>query len=243
MWNHKGNDIEKKIKSPEASVKAESRMSISYIVPVSPMPSADQMSGRNEYDEQIRSNKDAERTYPWPARQELQGYIPDFHNDVDQETTSDMSLKPFKENNALVDHDALSNEGFTETPGLRRHISKTFNVLRSRQPSAENALLPRHKRLGRHRHHFKENGLQIGKMGLIQPTSKSSETGLLVLPSGGPNKLSEDIRIQLEDDQLLRKAAKQAFNNDEGNIYVSYLNSTILEKNRWLKAGAAKINR
>ena len=45
-----------------------------------------------------------------------------------------------------------------------------------------------------------------------------------MLPSGGPNRLSEDVRNQLEDDELLRKAAKQAFNNDEGNVNVCSLN-------------------
>ena len=224
MWIRKGNNIERKIKNP-ASVKPKTRMSISYTVPVSHEPTTDQMLERNEYGNEIKSNKEAEKSYPWPVRQEFQGYIPDFHQDVDQETASDMSLKPFKENNAVVDHDALSNEGFMETPGLRRRFQKMLYSPGS-QPLPRSPLLSRrpifshHKRLGRRRHHFKGYDQQMGKMGLIQPTSKSSDTGLLVLPSGGPNRLSEDVRIQLEDDQLLKKAAKQAFNNDEGNVDV-----------------------
>lgn len=174
-------------------------------------------------DNEIKSNAEEEKTYPWPVRQDVHGYIPDFHSNPD-ESASDMSLKPFKEDNKEVDHDALSNEEFMETPGLRRHLAKMFYTpsrpafLPERLPFAQRPLVPHRKRFGRHRHHLRRYGPRMGKTGLIQPTSKSSDLGLLVLPSGGPNKLSEDVRNQLEDDQLLRKAAKQAFNNDEGNV-------------------------
>lgn len=198
-------------------------MSISYTVRVPHELPTDELAERAEYDNEIKSNTEEEKTYPWPLRQEFQGYIPDFHHNPD-ESASDMSLKPFKVDNAAVDHDALSNEGFAETPSLRHHLEKMFYMPRRPSPLPERPLLPprpflrHHKRFGRHRHHFKGYGPRMGKAGLIQPTSKSSDLGLLVLPSGGPNRLSEDVRNQLEDDELLRKAAKQAFNNDEGKV-------------------------
>lgn len=216
-------------------------MSISYTVRVPHEPPTDEMPEMAEYDNAIKSNTEEEKTYPWPLRQNVHGYIPDFHHNPD-ESASDMSLKPFKVDNAAVDHDALSNEGFMETPSLRNHLEKMFYMPRRPTPLPESAslpsplpersplrpFLPHHRRFGRRRHHFKEYGPRMGKEGLIQPTSKSSDLGLLVLPSGGPNRLSEDVRNQLEDDELLRKAAKQAFNNDEGNINVL---PTEIEKN------------
>ena len=214
-------------------MKPKSRMSISYTVRVPHELSTDEMPERAEYDNEIKSNKEEENTYPWPLRQEFHTYIPDFHHNPD-ESASDMSLKPFKVDNAAVDHDALSNEGFSETPSLRNHLQKMFYMPRrptplpegpsihpsvpERPPLPPRPFLSHHKRFGRRRHHFKGYGPRMGKAGLFQPTSKSSDLGLLVLPSGGPNRLSEDVRNQLEDDELLRKAAKQAFNNDEGNV-------------------------
>ena len=207
--------------------KAKSRMSISYTVQVPHEPPTDQMIERAEYDNnQIKSNSEEEKTYPWPVRQDLHGYVPEFLHNPD-ESASDMSLKPFKENNAAIDHDALSNEGFAETSGLRRHIQKMFYMpsrpafLPKRLPFVQRPFnVHRRHRFGRRRHHLRRYGQEMGKAGLeIQPTSKSSDLGLLVLPTGGVNKLSEDIRNQLEDDQLLKKAAKQAFNNDEGTLF------------------------
>lgn len=216
-------------------MKPKSRMSISYTVRVPHEVPTDEMADRDEYESEIKSNTEEEKTYPWPLRQEIHGYIPDFHHNPD-EGASDMSLKPFKVDDAAVDHDALSNEEFTETPSLRNHLEKMFYMPRHPTPPPENPslpprlperpplpprpFLPHHKRFGRRRHHFKGYGPRMGKEGFIQPTSKSSDLGLLVLPSGGPNRLSEDVRNQLEDDELLRKAAKQAFNNDEGNVTV-----------------------
>ena len=207
-------------------------MSISYTVRVPHEVPPDEMA---DYDNEIKSNTE-EKTYPWPLRQELHGYIPDFHHNPD-ESASDMSLKPFSVDNAAVEHDAMTNEGFTETPSLRHHLEKMFYMPPRPTPFSERPplparlperpslptrpFLPHHRRFGRRRHHFKGYaGQRMGKGGLIQPTSKSSDLGLLVLPSGGPNRLSEDVRNQLEDDELLRKAAKQAFNNDEGNVKV-----------------------
>lgn len=213
-------------------------MSISYTVPVPHEVPTNKMADRDEHENEIKSNAEEEKTYPWPLRQELHGYVPDFHHSPD-EGGSDMSLKPFKDDNAAVDHDALSNEGFMETPSLRSHLEKMFYMPRRPtelpdSPSLpprlpERPLLPprqflsHHKRFGRRRHHhFKEYDPRMEKGGLVQPTSKSSDLGLLVLPSGGPNRLSEDVRNQLEDDELLRKAAKQAFNNDEGEANVLF---------------------
>ena len=200
-------------------------MSISYTVRVPHEVPSYKMADRDVYENEIKSNTEEEKTYPWPLRQEMDGYIPDFHHNPD-EGASDMSLKPFKVDNAVVDHDALSNEGFRGTPSLRHHLEKMFYMPRrptplpDRPPLPSRPFLPHHKRFGRRRHHFKGYDPRMGKGGFIPPTSKSSDLGLLVLPSGGPNRLSEDVRNQLEDDELLRKAAKQAFNNDEGNLNV-----------------------
>ena len=217
------------------SKKPKSRMSISYTVRVPHEAPTDEIPEMAQYDNEIKSNTEEEKTYPWPLRQDVHGYIPDFHHNPD-ESASDMSLKPFKVDNAAVEHDALSNEGFMETPSVRNHLQKMFYMPRRPTPLPESAsvpsplpessplplrpFLPHHRRFGRRRHHFKGYGPRMGKVGLLQPTSKSSDLGLLVLPSGGPNRLSEDVRNQLEDDELLRKAAKQAFNNDEGKINV-----------------------
>lgn len=225
VWLRQGNKIEKKVKGHESTGKPKSRMSISYTVDVPHEPSTDQMVDRAEYENQIKSNTEEEKSYPWPLRQDVHGYIPDFHPNPD-EGASDMSLKPFQEDDKAVDHDAMSNEGFMETPGLRRHLQKMFYMpsrpasLPESRPLVQHPLVPHGKSFGRRRHHLRRYGPRMGKVGIVQPTSKSSDLGLLVLPSGGPNKLSEDVRNQLEDDQLLRKAAKQAFNNDEGNLIV-----------------------
>ena len=210
-------------------------MSISYTVRVPHEVPTDEMADRTKDENEFKSNKEEEKTYPWPLRQEFHGYIPDFHENSD-EGGSDMSLKPFKVDNAAVDHDALSNEGFTETPSVRHHLQKMFYMPRRPTELPDSLSLPprlperpavpprqflsHRKRFGRRRHHFKEYDPRMEKGGFVQPTSKSSDLGLLVLPSGGPNRLSEDVRNQLEDDELLRKAAKQAFNNDEGNANV-----------------------
>lgn len=200
-------------------------MSISYTVRVPHEVPNYETADRAEYENEIKSNTEEEKTYPWPLRQELHGHIPDSHHNPD-EGGSDMSLKPFKVDNAAVEHDALSNEGFTETPSLRNHLEKMLYMPRrltelpDSHPLPPRRFLSHHKRFGRRRHHFKEYNPRMEKGGLVEPTSKSSDLGLLVLPSGGPNRLSEDVRNQLEDDELLRKAAKQAFNNDEGEVNV-----------------------
>lgn len=247
-----GNKIEKKTKDPESKMKPKSRMSISYTVRVPHEVPPYEMADRAEYENEIKSNKEEEKTYPWPLRQELHGYIPDFHHNPD-EGGSDLSLKPFKTDNAAVEHDALSNEGFMETPSLRHHLEKMFYMPRRptelpdsrslppRPPLPPRQFLSHHKRFGRRRHRFKEYDPRLEKGGLVQPTSKSSDLGLLVLPSGGPNRLSEDVRNQLEDDELLRKAAKQAFNNDEDMDITQELRKSAAEDNmerQWMKINA-----
>ena len=189
-------------------------MSISYTVQIPHEPRSDQLIQKTSaYDKFIKSNEEAEKSYPWPGHHELNGYVPHFHENPD-DSASDMSVKPFDVRNADADRNALSADGYEVSPSMRSNPTKLFYMP---QPPFR---LPHRRRHGRHRHRHRLAGYhpRPERLSLASPTSRSSDLGVLVLPSGGPRQLTEDIRNQLEDDQLLRKAAKQAFNNDEGNM-------------------------
>jgi len=228
--------IGKQVEKSTESRKPKTRMSISYTVQVPHEPHSEQMIQKaSEYDKYIKSNEEAEKTYPWPRGHKHYGYAPDYHESPD-DTESDMSLKPFEDNNADVEHDALTNEGYEETPArVRSNLKKMFYMP---QPPVRP---PHRRRLGKHRHHLKGYRPRLEKALLFRPTSKSSDLGLLVLPSGGPRQLSPDIKNQLEDDQLLRKAAKQAFNNDEDMDITEEMRKSDAEENmerQWMKINA-----
>lgn len=182
------------------------------MVKVPKEPHADQMIQKasdysKDYDDFIQSNQEALRTYPWPG-----SYKPSIpYDNQEEEMASDINTKAFEDNNARIENDALESEGYEVSPSARRNIRKLFYMSHLPFP------FPHHRRHGRHRHHRRpEKALSV------PPTAKSSDVGLFVLPSGGPRLLSPDIKNQLEDDQLLRKTAKEPLNNDEGNISGSY---------------------
>ena len=189
-------------------------MSISYTLQLPREPHAEQMiQGMSAYQNQIKSNQEAEKTYPWPFRQELHGNSPNFQETQD-DRTSDMSLKPFSEGYTAAENDAMSSEGYNPQ-NMRSTLKKIFYLPHLRLPYGS-----RHRQHHHHLHHYK-NGFSRGleNVPLAKPTSRSSDLGLLVLPTDGQKKLPEDIRTQIEDDELLRKAAKQALtgasNDDE----------------------------
>ena len=190
-------------------MKPNPRMSISYTLQLPHEPHADQMIEKaTSYQNEIRTNEEAEKTYPWPARQDLHGYIPDFRANPD-DSKSDMSLKSFDDRDAEVEQDAMSSEGYAP-PIMRSNLKKMFYL-----PQAPFPLL---RRRHRHRHYRKGYRPRFEKLSFMKPTSKSGDLGLLVLPTGGTRQLPDDIRTQMEDDRLLKKAAKQGFTSDEGNV-------------------------
>ena len=158
-----------------------------------------------DYDDFIQSNKEGLRTYPWPGK-------PSFpYDNQEEDTAGDIARKLFEVNKAKVEHAALESEGYELPPSARRNIKTLFYM--RHLPFR----FPHHRRYGRHHHHRRPE-----KALLVPPTPKSSDVGLFVLPSGGPRMLSEEIKNQLADDQLLRTTVKQPLNNNEGNISWSY---------------------
>lgn len=179
-------------------------MSISYSVKVPSEPRADQMVERaSYYDDYFKANVQVKKAYPWSSeRRPLESL------DAQEDSGNDLSLKPFSNSNIHVEHD----EEY-EDP-LNMH-SKVKNIKTIDRPRLSNQF-PRHRRRRKHRHHrFRPYYSEPEKALLVQPTPKS-DVGLFVLPSGGPRELSDDIRNQFEDDQLLKKAAKQPFSSQEG---------------------------
>lgn len=187
--------IGKQIEKETDSTHPNSRTSISYTVQVPNEPHADQMIQKaSDYDNYIRSNEEAEKSYPWPG-----DYKPLGDSNSQEEPKSDTSLKPLATYNPKIESDASVNEDFQgpPDPGMRGSLKKLFYMRHSPFRVAH-----RRRLRGHHRHHRLRG-------------SKGDETGLLVLPRGGPQQLSEDVRDQLEDDQLLKKVSSAPFGNYE----------------------------
>ena len=190
-------------------------MSISYTLQLPREPHAEQMIQRmSAYQNQIKSNQEAEKTYPWPFRQELHGNNPNVQETQD-DRINDMSLKPFSEGYAAAENDAMSSEGYSPQ-NMRSTLKKIVYPPQLRLPYSS-----RHRQHHHHHVHQYQTGFSRGpeKIPFAKPTSRSSDLGLLVLPTDGQKQLPEDIRTQMEDDEMLRNAAKQTFtgasNDDE----------------------------
>lgn len=183
-------------------------MSISYSVKVPSEPRTDQMVERaSYYDDYFKANAQVKKAYPWSSE-----HRPLESHDAQEDSANDLSLKPFDDSNVDVEHDALANEEYEDPPKMHSTVKNIKTIYRP-QLSYQ---FPRHRRRRKHRHHrFSPYYSAPDKALLVQPTPKS-DVGLFVLPSGGPRELADDIRNQFEDDQLLKKAAKQPFSSQEG---------------------------
>lgn len=211
-----GEQIEKGTKSKQA----KPRMSISYSVKVPSEPRTDQMVERaSYYDDYFKGNAQVKKAYPWSSE-----HRPLESHDDQEDSANDLSLKPFDDSNVEVEHDALANDEYEDPPNMHSTVRNIKTIYRP-QLSYQ---FPRHRRRRKHRHHrFRPYYSAPDKAQLVQPTPKS-DVGLFVLPSGGPRELADDIRNQFEDDQLLKKAAKQPLSSQEDRGLVDEL-----------KAGAA----